>query len=240
MQSIARTIAFATVASVTAAAPAMAAEVEITAAGPVVELQVSEQVMGDPDKAMVSAGVTTRAATATAAMQQAAAQMDRVLKRLDALGVPRERVQTSGITLNPQYNYQNNQPPKFIGYDASNTVSIELRDTANVGEVLDALVAAGATNINGPNWGLVDDSEPRAKAREAAFAKAFVQAREYARMAGYSDVKLLSVAESMGFSAPVVRTVAAQAAAPPPPPSPTRPGQVSTQVTLSTSFELVK
>lgn len=228
-------------AAIGASAPASAAiEVGIDAEGPVVEIQVQQQVLGDPDKAMVSAGVTSRAATATAAMQQAAAEMDRVLKRLDALGVPRERVQTSGITLNPQYNYQNNQPPKFIGYDASNTVSIELRDTANVGEVLDALVGAGATNINGPNWGLVDDSQPRAKAREAAFAKAFVQAREYARMAGYSDVKLLSISESMGFSAPVIRTVAAEAAAPPPPPSPTRPGQVSTQVTLSTSFELVK
>ncbi|MBS7670120.1 SIMPL domain-containing protein [Croceicoccus gelatinilyticus] len=227
----------------TAATPALAANVDIAVTGPVVELQVSQQVLGDPDKAMVSAGVTSRAQTAVAAMQANAREMDAVLKRLKDLGVPDDRVQTSGITLNPQYNYRNNQPPQFIGYDATNTVSIELRDLERVGPVLDSLVAAGATNLNGPAWGIVDDTAPKAQARKAAFEAAFAQARDYARMAGYSDARLLAVEESLGYSQPMYdRAITAQASAPPPPAAvtPTRPGRVATQVTLIAKFELVK
>lgn len=226
-----------------AAAPATAAEVDIEATGPVVELQVSQQVLGNPDKAMVSAGVTTRAQTAVAAMQQNANEMDRVLSRLKALGVPDERVQTSGITLTPQYNYRNNQTPQFLGYDATNMVTVDLRDLERVGPVLDALVAAGATNLNGPMWGVVDDSGAKAQARKAAFDQAFAQARTYARMAGYDNVRLLAVEESLGFSQPMYDRMGLESAvqtAAPRISTPTRPGQVATQVTLTAKFELVR
>ena len=225
------------------AGTAAASNVEIAVSGPVVELQVTQEVRGNPDKAIVGAGVTSRAQTAVAAMQQNAAEMDRVLARLKSLGVPDDRVQTSGITLNPQYNYRNNQTPQFMGYDATNMVSVELRDLERVGPVLDALVAAGATNLNGPMWGIVDDSAAKAQARKIAFDDATAQARAYARMAGYSNVRLLSVGETMGFSRPVVETAMRDMASMPPPPAistPTRPGQVATQVSLTAKFELVR
>ena len=223
-----------------AAAPARAAEVDIQATGPVVELQVMQQVMGDPDKATVGAGVTTQAPTAQAAMQQNAAAMDKVLQRLDALGIKRDHVQTSGIRLNPQYDYRDGNQPRFTGYEASNNVTIELRDIDAVGRTLDALVQAGATNLSGPNWGIVDDSKAKAQARKAAFDQSMAQARDYARMAGFSDVRLLAVSESMDMAMPMQeRMVMSDAAASPAPRTPTRPGQVATQVTLATTFELV-
>ncbi|WP_066555463.1 SIMPL domain-containing protein [Croceicoccus bisphenolivorans] len=234
-----------TLPAIMASAPASAAvEVGVDVDGPVVEIQTQQQVMGDPDKAMVGAGVTTRAQTAVAAMQQNATQMDAVLKKLKALGVPDNRIQTSGITLNPQYQYNNStQQPRFLGYDATNTVSIELRDLERVGPVLDALVAAGANNLNGPTWGVVDDTSRKAQARKAAFDQAMAQAREYARMAGYGNVRLLAIEESMGYSQPMYdRAMAIQtnAAPPPPPMTPTRPGQVATTVGLTMKFELVR
>ena len=224
-----------------ASIPVHAAEVQIVSEGPAIELQVSQQVLGEPDKAMVGAGVTSRANTAVEAMRLNAAEMERVLNRLRQLGVPDERVQTSGITLNAQYNYRNNLPPQFIGYDASNTVSIELRDLERVGPVLDALVAAGATNLSGPAWGIVDDEPQRAQARKAAFEAAARQADEYARMAGYTSVRLLAVEEQLGFQQPVYdmvqsapRAVALTAS------TPTRPGRVATQVQLTVKYELVR
>ena len=223
------------------AMPAYAAEVAIAATGPVVELQVSQQVLGDPDKAMISAGVTTRAQTAVAAMAQNAVEMDRVLKRMDALGIPEDRVQTAGISLNPQYNHRQNLPPEFIGYEASNRVTVDLRDLERIGPVLDALVAAGATNLSGPNWEIVDDEPQKAQARKAAFAKAQSQAQDYARMAGYSGVRLLAVEEQMGFQqpmydrAPQAITVTGSRIA-----TPTRPGQVGTQVTMTVKYELTR
>lgn len=222
-----------------AALPAHAAEVDIQATGPVVELSVMQQVMGDPDKATVGAGVTTQAPTAQAAMQQNAAQMDKVLARLDALGIDRDYVQTSGIRLNPQYDYRDGNQPRFTGYEASNNVTIELHDVDAVGGTLDALVQAGATNITGPNWGIVDDSNAKAQARKAAFDQSMAQARDYARMAGFRDVKLLAVTESMDMAMPVQERAVMIQASSPSPKTPTRPGQVATQVTLSTTFELV-
>ncbi|OYX63972.1 MAG: hypothetical protein B7Y88_12215 [Sphingomonadales bacterium 32-64-17] len=221
------------------AMPASAAEVAIASQGPVVELQVTQQVMSDPDKATINAGVTTRGATAVEAMQANAAKMERVLAQVTSLGVPENRVQTSGITLNPQYDYNNNQPPQFTGYEATNTVTLELRDLDRIGPVLDALVAAGATNLNGPNWAIVDNSGAKDQAREAAFAQARKQAEDYARMAGFGAVRLLAVEEALDYGTPMFDRAAlessrgaADAA------TPTRPGQVATQITLTVKYAL--
>ena len=222
-----------------AVSPAAAADVAISSQGPVVELQVSQQVLSDPDKATINAGVTTRGATAVQAMQANAAQMERVLAQVTSLGVPANRVQTSGITLNPQYDYSNNQPPQFMGYEATNTVTLELRDLDRIGPVLDALVAAGATNLNGPMWAIVDDSTARQTAREGAFAEARKQAEDYARMAGFGSARLLAVEETLDYGTPMYDRVALQSSAgAPPAATPTRPGQVATQVTLTVKYAL--
>ena len=227
--------------AMSAIGPATAADVQLNVTGPVIELQTSQQVLGEPDKAMVGAGVTTRANTAVEAMRLNAVQMDRMLTRLRELGVPDERVQTSGITLNAQYNYRNNQTPQFLGYDATNMVSIELRDLERVGPILDALVSAGANNVNGPTWGIVDDEPQRAQARTAAFEAASRQAGEYARMAGYTGVRLLAVEEQLGYQQPVYdmaqsapRAIALEAS------TPTRPGRVATQVQLTVKYEMTR
>ena len=221
------------------AVPAAAAEVAISTQGPVVELRVTQQVMSDPDKATINAGVTTRGATAVEAMQANAVQMERVLAQVTSLGVPANRVQTSGITLNPQYDYNNNQPPQFMGYEATNTVMVELRDLDRVGPVLDALVAAGATNLNGPNWAIIDDSSAKQAAREAAFAEARKQAEGYARMSGFGSARLLAIEESLDYATPMFNRVADESVgAAPAVSTPTRPGQVATQITLTVKYAL--
>ena len=220
---------------------ASASEIQIPSQGPVVEMQVSQQVLSEPDKAMVGAGVSTRAKTAVEAMRLNASEMERVLDRLEQLGVPEERIQTSGITLNPQYDHRNNQPPLFVGYDATNNVSVELRDLERVGPVLDALVAAGATNLNGPNWGIVDDEPQKAQARKEAIQAASRQAEEYSRLSGYSGIRLLAVEEQLGYQRPMYdmvqsapRAISAEGS------TPTRPGRVATQVTLTVKYELTR
>lgn len=220
---------------------ALAAEVQLQASGPVVELQVTETVMGDPDEATIGAGVTTRAATATAAMQQNAREMDRVIKRLEALGIDRSDIQTSGINLNPQYNYRNNQPPQFIGYDAMNTVNVRLDDVERVGTVLDALVEAGATNLSGPFFTLSDPEPARDQARKAAFARARQQALDYAKMAGFAGLRLLSVEEAMAMGRPyMMEQSAVRATVANGPDTPVRPGQVGTQVTITARYEMTR
>src|SRR5690606_12711459 len=100
-----------------------------------------------PDVASLSVGVVTQAIDGNAAMRQNAAQMSKVVDAIKTAGIADRDVRTSGVNLNPQYRYAENQPPKITGYQASNTVSIKVRDIARLGEVLDALAAQGANQI---------------------------------------------------------------------------------------------
>ncbi|MCP5810257.1 SIMPL domain-containing protein, partial [Klebsiella pneumoniae] len=79
-----------------------------------------------------------------------ARRMERVRSALRRAGVQARDIQTSSINLNPDYRYAENQPPQLVGYQASNTVSVNFRDIRNSGRILDALVAEGANQINGP------------------------------------------------------------------------------------------
>ena len=105
-------------------------------------------------------------------MRQNAQQMDKVLAAIKAAGIAERDVQTSGVSLNPQYRYADNEAPKITGYQASNTVSLKVRDIAKLGKVLDALAAQGANQINGPSFE-IDQPEPvYDEARPAALKKA--------------------------------------------------------------------
>lgn len=226
-----------------AATPAAAAEVQLQVAGPVVEITASETVQSEPDQATLTAGVTTRAATAVQAMRDNAARMERVLARLARLGIPRRDVQTSGISLNAQYRYSNDAaPPAFLGYDASNQLSVILRDVSKVGPTLDALVEAGANNVNGPVFDRDDDAAQRRTAREAAFRAAEAQAREYAQLAGYAGTRLLSVEETLQRGGPIpfdvanrnmIQVTGSKA-------TPIEPGRVGTTVQLTAKYEMTR
>ncbi len=223
------------------AAPASAAEIQIQSSGPVVELSVMEQVEAEPDLVTVSAGVTTQAPTAVEALRQNSMQMRQVIDRLRSLGVPEQSIQTVGINLNARYDYdRDTQQQIFRGYQASNRVSIELREIEGTGEVLDALVQAGATDLSGPTFTLEDDEAAKAEARRNAMERARSQAMDYARMAGYSDIRLLQVSEAIAGRGPMpVARMAAMGASGASAP-PVQPGLVAAAVTVTVTYEMAR
>ena len=225
------------------ASSAQAAEVQIQSQGPVVELSVSESVDAKPDIVDIGAGVTSQASTAVEAMRTNAREMNAVIDRIKALGIKDKDIQTTGINLSAQYDYdQSTSRQVFRGYQASNRVNVTLREVPRAGEVLDALVAAGATDINGPNFSLDDDTGARAQARKAAFDKARAQAEEYARWSGFSGVRLLEINESVAAGPPMPYAQSAErkmmdvSAAP----TPVEPGLVGTMVSLTVKFEMTR
>ncbi len=240
-------LAIALIASTALAVPAQAAQVQIAAQNPVIELSVFEQIEVEPDTATVWTGVQSDADTAVEALRRNSAEMERLVALIRALGIPARDIQTSRISLNPRYDYNNrgDQPPRFLGYRASNQVTVKLRDLDRVGEVLDAMVEAGATNINGPNFSIEDDEAAKAQARTNALERGRAQAEEYARLAGYSGVRLLQVAEAIrGSSGPmaqdeaIVVTQSRMANAAPPPP--VAPGVVATGVGIALTYEMTR
>ena len=220
------------------ATPIAAAEVQLAATGPVVEVTVTETVKADPDVANLSAGVSTLASTAVEAMRLNAEAMNSVVDRIDALGVAREDIQTTGINLNPEYVFdQTTNSQKFVGYRAMNRVTVTLREIDQTGQVLDALVAAGANDISGITWSIDDPSAAQEQARQAAFATARTRAEGYARLAGLRGVRLLEVNESVNSGPPIMYDAAPQAASSRAF-SPVRPGQVQTGVTITVKYEM--
>jgi uncharacterized protein len=208
-------------------------------AGTRLDVSATGEVTRVPDIATISAGVTTRAATARAALQQAANRMARVRAELKRAGVEDRDIQTSNISLNPEYRYVENQPPRIVGYSASNQLSVRFRDIANAGAILDALVAEGANQINGPTLSIDKPEAALDEARAKAVAMGRARAELYARALGLRVVRVVIVSES-GGSYPV------------PPPMPMMmargeaasvdtkvdPGEQRLQVTLGMTFEL--
>jgi uncharacterized protein YggE len=222
------------------AAPAAAAEVQIQAQAPVVELTVSETVNSAPDIAQVGTGVTTRAQSAKEAVRLNAMAMQKVVDRLKSLGIATKDIQTSNFALNAQFNYPNGGgTPVFAGYEATNQVSVKLRQLDRIGDVLDALVAAGANNIFGPSFSLDDDTVAASTARTRAFQRGQAMAQDYARMAGYTGVRLLEVAESVQGRGPVPPMPVAFAAERDAR-TPIVPGEVGTTVNLTVKYEMTR
>jgi uncharacterized protein YggE len=210
-----------------------------TIAGTRLDINATGEVTRVPDLAVINAGVVTRSATAGGAIQQAATRMARVREALRQAGIADRDIQTSNISLEPQYTYANNQPPKLNGYSATNQLSIRFRDIENTGKILDALVAQGANQINGPNLTIDKPEAALDEARAKAVAAARARADLYARSLGMRVVRVVSVSES-GGSYPVpppmpmyARAEAAQAAD-----SKIEAGEQKLQVNLAVTFEL--
>ncbi|MDZ4139515.1 MAG: SIMPL domain-containing protein, partial [Erythrobacter sp.] len=175
-----------------------AAEIAISADGPVVELNVFESVLVAPDIATIGAGVTSEAPTATEALRQNSTEMQKAIARIKALGVADKDIQTTGINLNAMYDYnQEARRQVFRGYQASNRVSVILRKIDDAGKVLDALVAAGATDLNGPSFSIENDEDAKDTARKRAIERAQARVQAYADLFGYDGAKVLAIAESI-------------------------------------------
>ena len=231
--SLASALALAALPFSTASAQNSAAE---AIAGTRLDIVATGEVARVPDIARISAGVVTLAPTATAAIEQNAARMASVRAALRRAGIEDRDIQTSSISLNPEYRYAENQPPVLTGYRAGNEVSVRFRDIKNTGRILDALVAQGANQINGPVLGLDKPEAALDEARLAALASARGRAEIYARSLGKRVRRILSVSEAGASYAPpprpMMRMQAADAA------SAIDPGEQTVSVSLTVSFEL--
>jgi uncharacterized protein YggE len=203
------------------------------------DISATGEVARVPDVAIISAGVVTRSDTATGAIAQNAQRMERVVAALKRAGIADRDIQTSSINLNPDYRYEQNQAPILTGYQASNSVSVRFRDIRNSGKILDALVAQGANQINGPSLTIDKPEAALDEARTKALAAGRARADLYARSLGMSVVRLISVSESGGYAVPppmpYARAVAMDASAAK---TEISPGEQQLQVSLQMSFEL--
>ncbi len=122
----------------------------------------------------------------------------------------------------------------------NNQVQVKLRDLERAGEVLDALVSAGANNIYGPNFMLEADEAAKREARTKAYQSGQAMAQEYARMAGYSGVRLLEISETFQSYGPQPVMMRASAEAAADAGTQIEPGEVGTGVTVTVKYEMTR
>ena len=210
-----------------------------TIAGTRLDVVATGEVTRVPDIVRVGAGVVTTAPTASGALQENARRMETVRQALRRAGIAERDIQTSQLNLFPDYRHDQNGggAPQLIGYRATNEVTVRFRDIANTGKILDALVAQGANQINGPMLGIDKPEAALDEARTRAVAAARARAELYARATGKRVGRILSISEGGGGMGPMpmYRDGAVGMSA-----SKTEisPGEQSLSVTLQVSFEL--
>lgn len=205
---------------------------------PTLTVSAEGKVARAPDIADISGGVVTIAPTAAAAMADNARRMTAVVAAVRKAGIAERDIQTAGLSLQPQYRYDNNQPPALTGYQATNTVNLRIRKLADTGRLLDALVAVGANQLNGPNFRVDAADAALDEARTAAVATARARAELYAKAAGVHIKRIVSISESGGNPEPrpiMARAMAMKAADAE---TPVSPGEVSLTVNVTMVFEI--
>ena len=207
-------------------------------AGTRLDISATGEVTRVPDLAIISAGVQTLRPTATSAIEENAGRMERVRAALKRAGIEDKDIQTSSINLNPEYQYDQNRPPRLTGYRATNTVNVKFRDLKRTGAILDALVAEGANTINGPNLTIDKPEAALDEARIKAIANGRARADLYARALGMNVVRLLSVSEGGGFAVPPPMPIVMMAERAQSAETKIDPGTQQLQVSVSMSFEL--
>jgi uncharacterized protein YggE len=151
-----------------------------------------------PDTADLRLGVSVQRTTVKAARADAAKAMQAVIDALKKLGIADADIQTSSITLNPQYDYSNNgNQPRLIGYQFSNSLAVTVRKLDVLGDAIDNSLAAGATTLDSVQFRVDDETKAEAQARAAAMADAKAKATALASAAGVSIEGVSSISETV-------------------------------------------
>lgn len=173
-----------------------------------------------PDIAQISFTVTEEAVTASQAQDAAAKKINVALAVLKEKGVEDKDVKTSSYNISPKYSYQPpcyqypcpyNEAAKIVGFTASQTVEVKVRDIDKTGEVLSAMGDAGVANLYGPNFMIEDEDGLQAEAREEAIKEARAQAEQLAKALGVRVTRVVSYNENGGYGMPFYRADAMMA-----------------------------
>ena len=229
----------------TAAAPAALAQPAPAALGTIFQattlnLAADGEAKVVPDMATITLGVQTDAPSAAQALDANAEQMARVMAALKRAGLADRDLRTAQLSVNPQYVYEQNQPPRLTGYQASNQLTITTRDLKRLGQTVDAAVGAGATNVNSISFGLVDPTAAENDARLAAVRALQAKAELYAKATGHPILRLVNLSEGTSYDvrppSPLMMTAAKVGRAE----TAVSPGEMQVRVDVTGVFELAR
>jgi hypothetical protein len=162
----------------------------------------SGEVQGSPDTLTANVSIEATAPDVTAAMNQTSDRMQAVINALVTSGIDRNDIATTNVTLQPQYG--GGDTTTITAYQASNSISVKIRNLNNASQALGLIGTTGGdtTRINSVNYAIEDDSQLVKDARTRAFDDAKDRAEQYAQLAGLTLGKVISISESAGATPP--------------------------------------
>lgn len=224
-----------------AAGPALAATGDEMTRMSTLSLSATGEALATPDRASISIGVTTQSRTAADAMRQNRDAMTAVLNTVRGAGIVARDIQTASINLNPQYVYEQNQPPRLTGYQAYNRLTVIVRDLSRLGPVIDAVTASGATEIGGITFSIADPKAAEDEARRQAVKTLAERAELYAAAEGLHVARLINLTEGAPAEprpGEIIVTAARRLAANAP--TPVATGELAVRVQVSAVYELTR
>lgn len=200
------------------------------------------QASGVPDVALLSVGVEVTEKSVAKARQQAAEAAAAVLDSMRASGVAENDIRTTGLQLNPQYDYSRNAAPKIGGYVASHQLSVKVRAMDSLSQVVDGAVLAGgdAARLQGISFEVDDPAELLAAARRNAIADARLRAETYAEAAGVAVGNVLAISEVEEREPAPRMMMAARAESMKMADTPIEPGESTVSVRVAVRFALAE
>ena len=186
-----------------------------------------------PDNAVIRLGVSSQGKTARAASDANAKEMTVVLAAIKDSGVADRDIQTTSLSLQPQYEPNKTGAPRLIGFQANNQVTVKIRDIGALPTVLDRAIAAGANEMSGIEFVVSEQTKLLDKARAAAIADARRKAELYANAAGMKVGRVMAISEEGAAPQPrPYQAMRAGAAAP------IAPGEQMLRAVVTVSYEL--
>jgi uncharacterized protein YggE len=185
-----------------------------------------------PDAAMIRIGVSSQDKTAREASDANAKQMTAVLAAIKSNNIAERDIQTSRLSLQPQYDPNKSGTARLTGFQATNQVTVRIRDIGNLAAVLDSAISAGANEMSGIEFIVSEQSKLLDRARDDAIADAHRKAERYAKAAGSRLGRVVAISEE-GSSPPPRPMQALRAGA-----VPISPGEQTLRAAVTVSYEL--
>jgi uncharacterized protein len=162
------------------------------------------EVQGTPDTLNINASIEFIAPDGAGAMNQTSDRQAAVIQALVDAGVDRKDISTGQVNLQPQFTGGGDNPQAIVGYRASNSIDVKIRQLDAAPQALALIVTTGgdATRINSVNYSIEDDSQLVRDARSRAFEDAKDRAEQYAQLSGMDLGKVVSISETAGSQPP--------------------------------------
>lgn len=208
---------------------------------PAIVTTASSEVRVTPDRASISIGVQTRAATAAEASAENSRKQRAIISAIRNKGIPAEQIGTSGFNVVPetQYDREGQRPPRTTSYLVMNVVNVDVHRTDLVGPVIDAALGAGANQINSLSFSISAADSARRVALAKAVEKARADAQVMARAAGGTLGELIELVASDSYMPPPRPMVMARMEASAADAVPIEPGQETVRASVSARWRFV-